>query len=258
VIQKGQSKGSRTSAFGMLSIPTDVLVKNIGEVLADIKHERCLAERSASRVFPAKRLRNNLINAMCLNVATQPVGAVKRHLVPNTLNEGRHAKQTVVWNPIWDIAPPGAFLKSRKFCSLVTTIVLNYTGSGGVLQKLKRLAIVIWQMSKRHFMGLCRSIRASMAHNPLRGLCLVKSPEARARTRALTRNPAQCREKRDFARKGQHNAECAAMRLSMKMELVRKSLKCTKCTVAVCTAKWFNHAGIVPVRAMKPQKHPTG
>jgi len=224
----------------MLSIPVSSLVKRIDEVLTDIKHERCLAERSAYRVFPVKRLRNSLISAMSLDVATQPTGAVIRHKVPNTLNEGKHAKQTVVWNPIWDVAPNGAFLKARKFCSLVTTVVLNYNGSTKVLQKLKRLSIVIWSMSKRHFLGLCRSIRAELAHNPVKGLCLEKSPEARSRTRALNRNPAKNRENRNFVRKGQHNAGCAALRLSMKMEKVRLSLRCTKCKLSACAAKWFN------------------
>jgi hypothetical protein len=218
------------------------MVNRVGKVLADIRHERCQAERSASRVFPVKRLRNNLIDAMYLNVATQPVAAVKRHSVPNTLREGKHAKQTVVWNPVWDNAPRGALFKAKRFCSLVTAIVLNYTGlEQNILPLLKRLSIVIWNMSKRHFLGLCRSIRARMAHDPLRGLILVKRPEALVRTRALTRNPAQCRENRNFVRKGQHNAGCAAMRLSTKVELVRYSLRCTKCTIAACAARWFYH-----------------
>jgi hypothetical protein len=226
----------------MLGIPKQVVVSDIAKVLADIKHQRCLSQRDTTRVFPVKRLRNSLIEAMRLNVATQPAGAVQRHGVPNTLREGKTAKQTVIWNPVWDSAPEGAFLKARKYCSLVTAIVLNYNGSGGVLKKLERLSTVMWNMSKRHFLGLCRSVRAEMPYDPVRVITSMKSPEALARTRALTRNPAQCREKRNFVRKGLHSARCAAMRLSYKVWIVRDSLRCTKCRVAAVAATWFNRA----------------
>jgi len=226
----------------MLSIPTESLVSGIREVLADIRHQQCLAEQSAERVYPLKRLRNNLINAMCLNIATQPVGAVHRFSEPKILREGgRPVKQVVIPNPVWKEAPRGAFLKSRRFCSLVTDICLGKVGSKQLLQLLKRLSINIWNVPKRHFFGLCRSIRAVIRSTPERVLYLKKS-EALVRMRTRTKRPVlMYREFRDSTRLCRHYAECAAMRLSYKVGLVTESLRCTKCTVAVCTAKWFIH-----------------
>lgn len=189
---------------------------------------------------------------MSLDVATQPVAAVQRHTSPNTLREGKHAKQTVVWNPVWDVAPGGALRKSRRFCSLVTAICLNYNGSSRhTLHKLTRLAINIWHMPMRHFLGLCRSITAEIGHSPEREKYL-KSPEALVGTRALTKNPVlRTANYRNHVRVCPHDEGCAAMRLSYKIGLVRESLKCTKCTVAACAARWFIHPRVYsPVRVV--------
>jgi len=176
---------------------------------------------------------------MSLDVATQPIAAVRREANPGG---GKHRKQTIIDNPVWGCAPNGALRKSRRYCGLVTAICLNYNGSSAhTLRKLVRLSINIWSMSARHFNGLCRSIMAEIGHSPEREKRL-KSPEALVDTRILTRNPAPKAEKyRNVVRKCSHNERFAAMRLSNKIGLVRSSLRCTKCTIAACAAKWFIH-----------------
>jgi hypothetical protein len=223
--------GSRTGAFGLPSRPLPSLVSGIEKVLKDIRHEQCLSAYDAVRGYPLKRLRNSLIDAMCLNTATQPVAASR------TLTEVKGRKATkVTYNPIWDLAPDGAYLKARKFCGLITQICLFYNGRANVLHDLERLAINIWRMSKRHFKGLVKSIRAKLAKAvelPSPGT----KPEARTRSQALIRNPLQVlqrayrrtRRRLDWT----HRSGCAVKQLSSKLELVKESLRCTKCTEAL-------------------------
>jgi len=239
-VAKATTSGGRTSAFGLINRPKTELTSGLISAVRRIRHERCQADRSATRVLPVKRLRNDLIKAMFIDVATQPVAAVVRHEKPNTLRRGKHAHQTVVWNPIWDVAPQGAFYKSRKVCSLVTDLV-TVSYSADVTHLLERLAINIWRMSKRHFNGLLRTIRAKMAKSTVVVDDFRKSPEALKRIEALIRNPYRKVRGKRFSRNRicRHDAECAAMRLSFKKELVRESLKCTKCTVPVCAGRWL-------------------
>lgn len=227
---KEARSGGRTSAFGLINKPKTDLRREIDRVARHTRHEVSLTERSVTRVLPVKRLRNNLINAMCLNVATQPTAVIVRHKEPNTLRRGKHAQQTVVWNPIWDLAPSGAFYKSKRVCSLVTDVIAHGFRAK-ISHDLERLAINIWRMSKRHFDGLLRTIRAKMAKLVVTSN-FRKSPEALKRFEALIRNPYQPVRGYRFSRNRvcRHDAEFAAMRLSTKVGLVRESLKCTKCT----------------------------
>lgn len=220
------------SAFGMLSIPIPTLVRDIGKALGAIKHQRCLADSSATRVFPEKRLRNGLINAMQLHSCMQPVAAVRTE----------SGKRKIVNNPMWDCAPPKGFHKSKRICGLVTTVVRRYgTTNKRVERLLQRLAINIWSVSMRHFNGLCRSIRAELRNcEPLVHLPQNK-PEAPERFGTLTGNPATCRVFRYTRyRICPHSASFAALRLSTNVDLVRLSLKCRKCTVSACAARWFS------------------
>jgi len=246
-VPKSTCTGGRTSAFGLINKPTYELTKQLRNVFSDIRHHRCLADNSATRVYPVKRLRNNLISAMHVDVATQPVAAVVRHKEPNTLRRGKHAKQTIVWNPIWDVAPKGAFYKSRKVCSLITDIVMNGS-KANIAHLVGRLAINIWRMSKRHFNGLVKSIRARIAQS-VESDKIRKSPEALKRIEALIKNPypQQVRGKR-FSRNRicQHKAEFAALRLSTQVESVRESLKCTKCTVPAWLTNGLLHKAVWP------------
>lgn len=220
-------------------------MRGLQNALVGIRHEKCLLGFNPARRYPLKSLRNKLIDAMALNTATQPAAAVFRHVEPNTLRHGKHAKQTVVWNPLWDSAPRGAFYKARRACSLVTDICLQFTGGDNILHDLERLTINIWRMPKKHFDGLLRTIRAKMARASREAISPVKSPEALLRSRPLTSNPSLKRRVYRFTSKRlcRHNVGFAAQRLTRKIELVRESLTCTKCTYAVCTAKWFTNHG---------------
>jgi len=230
-VPKGTLSGGRSSAFGHINRPKVVLRGEINKVFQDLKCETHRAVKSATGYLPVKRLRNSLISAMQLSTATQPVATVVRHKEPNTLRRGKHAKQTVVWNPIWDIAPQGAFYKAKRVCSLITDVVM--LGShANISRDVERLAIKIWQMSKRHFDGLVRSIRAKIARSTGVGL-FQKNPEALKRFEALIRNPyLRVRGKRfSRNRRCKHNACFDAMRLSTDVGLARESLRCTKCRV---------------------------
>lgn len=192
------------------------------------------------REFPLKRLRNNLISSLSLQTALEPVGAVIRHEKPNTLRDGKHAKQTIVWNPLWDVAPRGAYYKARRACSLVTDICLNYTEDSKILHELERLSIFIWKLPKRHFDGLLRTIRSKMT-SALHRAGLKKNPEALMLSRQLINHPFLTERVHRFTsnRVCRHNAEFAALRLSKNLGNVRLSLGCTKCTVPACAGKWF-------------------
>jgi len=221
--------GGRTSAFGRFNRPITDLRREIKRALGASRQRKRRADESAEGYYPIKSLRNRLITAMSLDVATQPAATVVRHEVPNTLRRGMHAQQTVVWNPIWDLAPAGAFYKSRRVCSLVTDVIMHGQRAN-IARDLERLSIVIWSLSKKDFDGMCRRIRAKIARSAETEM-FRKSPEALMRIEALIRNPYKVRVNRcSRRRRCQHNAGYAAMRLSTDVGLVRESLKCTKCT----------------------------
>jgi hypothetical protein len=245
-VPKGTSRSGRTTAFGEINIPIGVLKKNISHTIGMIRHEQCLSARSATRIYPLQKIRSSLIKALCLDVVMQPVAAVQRHTKPNTLRDGKHAKQTVVWNPLWDIAPKGAYYKSKKICSLVTHIA-SRVPPRKIAHLLERLSICIWKVSRRHFDGLLRSIKAIIATSAeSEEICFRKSPETLKRFESLIRNPYRKVRGKRFSRNRicRHDDDMAAMRVSTKVDLVRASLACTKCTVATCVAKWFTPYGV--------------
>lgn len=234
---------TRTRAFGLPCKPRAGLVRDLRSALSSIRHEVSnVSLCSPKRNFPLKRLKNNLVAAMSLDTAMQPVGAVVRHTKPNTLREGKHARQTVVWNPIWDIAPGGAFFKAKKVCGLLTDICMEYRFSTPSIEHdLERLSINIWRMPKRHFKRLCGRIRAKLAQASEKAL-LKKNPEAAERIGALTANPSlrrRGRYRRNRRRICRHGDDgCAAMQRSYKVGIRREILRCTKCIPPVCAGSW--------------------
>jgi len=90
-------------------------------------------------------------------------------------------------NPIWDVAPKGAYYRARRVRSLLLPIV-----TGGhrahISHDLERLAINIWSMPVTAFDGLCHRILARIARSA-KADKLRKSPEATVRWRSLTVNP---------------------------------------------------------------------
>jgi hypothetical protein len=228
-VPKGTTRHSRMSAFGLLNRPKGVLRDSIKSSLEEVKHHWCRAERSALWVVPIKKLRSKLINAMSIDVATQPAQVDKKLEYTNKKGE-KISKTTVVVNPMWVLAPKGAFYKSRRVCSLVTDIVM-FGGNSKISHDLERLAIQIWHMSIRHFDGLVRRIRAKMARSANADK-IRKSPETLKRFEALIRNPSVTRSRKWFSRNRtcSHKRRYAAMRLSMKVEIVTESHMCKKCT----------------------------
>jgi len=225
---------SRTSAFGLYNKPKKILTTAVRNALGGIKHERCLADKSATRVLPVKRLRNNLIDAMSLNVATQPVMVVSKE--ESFVHGVKHTKRVLKPNPIWAVAPQGAYYKSKKICSLVTDIVTISSTTTKISRDLERLSIHIWNMSKRHFDGIVRRIRARVGITA-ESVKFRKSPEAVKGFGTLITNPRLTDVvKYRFSRNRicPHKRGCTAMRLSNKLDLAILSHKCRKCTDLAC------------------------
>lgn len=224
------ASSTRTSAFGLYNKPITVLRTAVRDLLAEVRHHRCNAEKSAHGLMPIKRLRNRLLTAMALNTACQPAQVEVEYI--STKHGQKTKKKKLDVNPIWLVAPKGAFYKARRVCSLVTDVV-TVGGSPSLAHDLERLAIHIWRMSKRHFDGLCRRIRSKIAKS-VRGTELIrKSPETVKRFEALMTNPfwkqkvvSRCSRHRTCP----HKKGYAAMRLSTKVEIVTESHKCKRCT----------------------------
>lgn len=231
---KGTSgAGTRTSAFGLYNRPIGCLRNSVRDLLAEVRHRKCQAEQSATRVFPVKRLRNGLIKAMSIDAAMLP--ATVDLTVKSKKKTAKKPEKTIkVTNPMWVLAPKGAFYKSKRICSLVTDIVM-FGGNSNLAHDIERMAINIWHMSKRHFDGLCRRIRAKIAQS-VESDKIRKSPETVKRFEALITNP--CRKLQVvkwFARNRTcpHKKGYAAARLSTKVELVTWSHKCKRCTIGL-------------------------
>jgi len=223
---------SRTSAFGLYNKPKATLRAAVQDLLAEVRHHRCKAEKSATGFMPIKRLRNRLIDAMCIHVACQPAQAVSSYEKLDKKGN-KVTKHTLVVSPMWKLAPHGAFYKAKRVCSLVTDVV-TLGGNPNLAHDLERLAINIWRMSKRHFDGLCRRIRSKLAASTSVDK-IRKSPETVKRFEALMTNPFtpvkdeyRCSRHRVCS----HSRRYAAMRLSTHVETVTESHKCKKCTAS--------------------------
>jgi len=153
------------------------LIGEIKKVLDLCKREALRTDQNPFRLFPERRLRSRLAHIMQLDVLYQPIG-------------WRKDQTGLKWykpNPIWDVAPTGAYYRARRVRSLLLPIV-----TGGyrahISHDIERLAINIWQLPKAAFDGLCRRILARIAKSA-KADKQQKSPEATARWRSLTVNP---------------------------------------------------------------------
>lgn len=230
-VPKGTGACSRTSAFGTLNVPIPFVKQSVRDLLAEIRHQRCLAEKSATRVYPVKKLRAKLFKALSIDVALQPATVEK--VVVKTAENGVKTKKTyTVTNPIWVLAPGGAFYKSKRISSLVTDVVM-FGGYSKIAHDLERLSIHIWNMSRRHFDGLVRRIRSKLTSS-VESDKIRKSPETVKRLEALITNPLPRQSRKWFSRNRTcpHKKGYAAMRLSTKVDVVTESHKCKKCTRA--------------------------
>jgi len=171
------------------------------------------------------------MNTMCVQVISAPVEIIS----PETKIEPKRLRKQseIAINPVWKCHPPGAFYKAKRLSSLITDVVSYGSRGSGVARDLLRLSIYIWNMPIRHFDGLVRRIRTRV-RKPFKGSGPEKDPEALKRFEALIRNPrlaSKPREKR-YARyrKCRHIDGFSQMRVSRKLDLVIRSLQCTKCT----------------------------
>jgi len=198
----------RDSAFGVPMCPPARIRQDVRNVFTRCAAERRLLARPTTREYPLKRLRSDLAHALCLDVIFQPV------LKPSPNFRGKAKK--LFSNPVWDHAPDGAYYKAKRLCSVLQPLV-THGFRAKIEHELERLAINVWRMSKRHFDGLIRRIRAKL-------VVASKSPEAVEDFVILTTNPV-LRDRvfwftRD-QRKGSKNPGVDACLLSQKLGLVQ-------------------------------------
>jgi len=153
------------------------LIGEINKVLDLCKREALKTDQNPFRLFPEKRLRSRLAHVMQLDVLFQPIGW------PKSKTGLAYYKP----NPIWDVAPKGAYYRARKVRSLLLPVV-----TGGhrahISHDLERLATQVWRMPRRAFDGLIHRIYARIASSA-KADKEQKSPEATARWKSLTVNP---------------------------------------------------------------------
>jgi hypothetical protein len=199
----------RTSAFGLPMRPLSDIKSDINRCLASASRQREKLARPTTGVYNLKRLRSNLAHAMLVDVIFQPV----------LVKPKKASKSKLIDNPIWDLAPKGAYYKAKRLCSLLQPIV-THGSKAPIGQDLVRLAINIWRMSKRHFDGLIRQIRSKIVKSASR-------PEALVRIGALTNNPVLSDRVFWYTRYQQKHPKGvdAAKLLSTNVEIVRRTLR---------------------------------
>lgn len=219
----------RTSAFGLLNRPLSNVRKDIANLLGEIRSEREKANRSPLRGIPLNKLRNKFFNALCIDVATQPLEVVSKTTISDGDKRPLRKLREVIRNPVWEVAPYDAFYRSKKVCSLATDVAL-FGSKANISHCLERLSIHIWTMPRRHFLGLIRKIR-SIVFQTRKLVSPGKAPEALEGFEALTRKPSSTRDHR-YARyrKCRHIDGFSRLRVSMDIDLVTMSLQCIKCT----------------------------
>jgi len=164
-------------AFGLVAKPRPVLIGEIKKVLDLSRNEVAKVDKNPLRKFPERRLRSRLAHALDLDVLYQPIGWSK----------SKTGLSYYKPNPMWDVAPKGAYYRARKVRSLLLPIVtIGYKAN--IVHDLERLAINIWQMHKSAFDGLIRRIYARLASSAKSDV-FRKSPEATERLKPLTVNP---------------------------------------------------------------------
>lgn len=173
------------SAFGLLAKSPTQLKTELKSVFA---HARLLASRTNNGSIGSKnqkRLRSRFAHALAMDVIYQPVGISRE-------TEKDHSRKEWQANPIWDLAPKGAFYKSKRTCSLLNDIAA-YGHKAHILHDMERLSMYVWTMSKRSFDGLCRRIRSKIYKvvrpKPALSAGETSRPEATEGLGTLTVNP---------------------------------------------------------------------
>jgi hypothetical protein len=107
--------------------------------------------------------------------------------IAGVFRDRKSKKQEFQNNPVWDMAPNGAYYKAKRLCSLLHACVSN--GNPPIERDLTRLAINIWRMSKRAFDGLCRRVRSKIVRYRAAVENSEISPDAVLGFVALSTNP---------------------------------------------------------------------
>lgn len=221
------------SAFSGLTKPRTVFTEDVRAFETLAKGRQPQKYRMVQRDKNLKNLRSRLCDIMELNVIYQPASAGYECM---RTHRGKTTKRRkIVDNPVWGIAPKGAFYKSKKICSLLNLLACCSTKISLVEKDLYRLSTYVWVMSKRHFDGLLRTIRAKLA------LKLNKKPEAMQWTKPLSINPFLRESEKYFTSKYtcRHKTGFFYCRSSKKLECARLAPLCIKCKLATCVARWF-------------------
>jgi hypothetical protein len=147
---------SRVSAFGLINRPVASVGENVRNALERARTEVRRAMGPYNREFPIDRLRRRLAHAMCLDVIFSP-RLTKEWESSKWPNSRLPMYYRWEKTPVWKLAPRGALEKSRRISSLLHLIVTDGY-KANIAHDLVRLAINIWRMPMRHFVGLCRLI----------------------------------------------------------------------------------------------------
>lgn len=180
-VLKARLSVGRTHIFGLPTRPTPQIGEDLRKHLHRCMREVRKLEYPTTSSFPMKKLRSKLLNIMSCDVAFQPAAGYFRP-------KGEKVKRFTN-NPIWDMAPRGAFYKARRLCSLLQPIVTHGWKNPAIVRDLVRLSINIWRMPKRAFDGLCRRIRVELGNPPKVEKSNSKRPDALERFRTLSNNP---------------------------------------------------------------------
>jgi len=215
----------RTHIFGLPMKSSADIRQNIIGVLQHASRKKRKLARPTTEEFPLKRLRSNLAHAMACDVIFQPVAGVFKKK-----NKSEPAKFTN--NPIWDMAPNGAYYKAKKLCSLLQPVVTH--GCMSIVSDLTRLAINIWRMPRKAFDGLLRKIRSKIVSfskrtPPVWGFSKRKDkfPDAVQTLSSLSTNPILMNSVYWFTRNQKKKGETRSIRAllgSTSVERVRFGL----------------------------------
>lgn len=182
----------RTSAFGELNIPQQQLRK---ELLRALTKAQELSKLKCSKNID--KLRSKFAEIMGLNVCFAP-RVIKGVENPTWKNSRLPSRTNWTISPVWKCAPKCAYVKANRFCSLLHSVV-RFGFKANIVRLLERIAKCIWRMSLRDFSGVCRKIRAKIAHAGVTSQ--GSSPDPLLRPKALSNNPVQHGDKRNLVRK---------------------------------------------------------
>jgi len=183
----------RTFAFGELNIPDQQLRK---ELLRALTKAQELSKLKCSKNID--KLRSKFAEIMGLSVCFTP-RVIKGVENPTWKNSRLPARTIWSISPVWRCAPNGAYVKANRFCSLLH-LVVRHGFKTNIVRLLERIAKHIWHMSVKDFSGVCRKIRAKIAHVD-KSVNLGSSPDPLLRPKALSNTPVQHGEKRNLVRK---------------------------------------------------------